>query len=566
MNRRMEAAAATELARLAFAEGDLNQALAHTESAVKAAETVLFPLQEEPSCCISCTKEIIYAFHVRILMQLHARDPHVRYDVRAFEANEKLLAALERWSQHLRERQPGVAPELAEQENRIRREILDDADSRLRLPSMLTEEEELTVRRKTTNLVSEYRRIQSLVRASKPQYSLVSEAMPVTLKTVQAHLDPDTVLLEYVIGQDASYLWAVSPGYLRTYELPRKAVVADAVIRLQRVVSSRGLLQEYEAAATALSQMLLGPAAQDLRNKRLLIVPDGILRMVPFAALPLPGAGPAPMIAKVELTVVPSAAALIALREEKKTRPRPSKLLAVFADPVFHREDARVPSDGTSQENAASLAVDLERSAVTMGLIRHDRRFPRLLATRAEAHNALSLVPAKAALKALDFGASRDLALGPQLEQFRVVHFATHALINEEHPELSGLVLSLVDKTGTPKEGFLRILDIHRMRLNADLVVLSACQTALAREIRGEGMVGLTRGFMYAGASRVMASLWRIDDRATAELMRRFYRELFTRAQSPSGALRTAQLGMLSQKRWNHPYYWAGFIMQGEWR
>ena len=168
--------------------------------------------------------------------------------------------------------------------------------------------------------------------------------------------------------------------------------------------------------------------------------------------------------------------------------------------------------------------------------------------------------------KALDFDASRKVATAADIRDYRIVHFATHALMNNEHPELSGIVLSLVDAQGRPQNGFLRLYDIYNMKLAADLVVLSACQTALGKEIRGEGIVGLTRGFMYAGAPRVVASLWRIDDRATAELMRRFYAHMLGEGLRPAAALRAAQVSMLQEKRWQAPHYWAAFTLQGEWK
>jgi CHAT domain-containing protein len=167
---------------------------------------------------------------------------------------------------------------------------------------------------------------------------------------------------------------------------------------------------------------------------------------------------------------------------------------------------------------------------------------------------------------ALDFEASRETAASPDLGQYRIVHFATHGLLNNEHPELSGIVLSLVDQQGKPQNGFFRLYDVYNMNLSAKLVVLSACQTALGKQVRGEGLMGLTRGFMYAGSARVMASLWRVEDEATAEMMKKFYEGMIKDGQRPAAALKSAQVWLQRQKRWRAPYYWAGFILQGEWR
>jgi CHAT domain-containing protein len=190
----------------------------------------------------------------------------------------------------------------------------------------------------------------------------------------------------------------------------------------------------------------------------------------------------------------------------------------------------------------------------------------RLRFSRQEADEIARLAADGSKLQAVDFAANRKLATSAELGQYRIVHFATHGLINNRYPELSGVVLSLVDEKGLPQNGFLRLYDLYNLKLSADLVVLSACQTALGKEIKGEGLVGLTRGFMYAGAPRVIASLWQIDDRASAEFMKRFYQALLGQNLTPAAALRSAQVSMQNDKRWNSPHYWAAFTLQGEWR
>src|SRR5262245_35614447 len=251
--------------------------------------------------------------------------------------------------------------------------------------------------------------------------------------------------------------------------------------------------------------------------------------------------------------------------------------LAALADPVFEADDPRLAvarkkasSNGLvasvrSAESAPSpstLPSELERSARSF----HRDGFSRLIFSNEEAEFITGLAPKASTLKATGFAANHRLAASGELGQYRIVHFATHGLINSEHPELSGLVLSLVDENGKPQDGFLRMSEIFNLRLPADLVVLSACQTALGKEIKGEGLVGLTRGFMYAGAERVVASLWQVDDQATAELMKHFYQEMLREKMRPAAALRAAQIEMSKCSRWSPPYFWAGFIIQGEWK
>ena len=191
---------------------------------------------------------------------------------------------------------------------------------------------------------------------------------------------------------------------------------------------------------------------------------------------------------------------------------------------------------------------------------------PRLLSSREEARNISAYAPGPQAVLNLDFDASRENATGGTLADYRILHFATHGLLDSTRPELSSLVFSLYDEDGKAKDGFLRLDQIYNLNLDSDLVVLSACQTALGKDVRGEGLIGLTRGFMYAGARRVVASLWKVDDAATAEFMRRFYRNFLQKKLSAASALRQTQNEMKKVPRFRAPYFWAGFTMQGEWR
>jgi CHAT domain-containing protein len=186
--------------------------------------------------------------------------------------------------------------------------------------------------------------------------------------------------------------------------------------------------------------------------------------------------------------------------------------------------------------------------------------------TRIEGDRILSLVPNTQSRSAFDFAANRAIVTSPELSRYQIVHFATHGILNSQNPELSGIVLSLVDEQGTPQNGFLRLNDIFNLNLPAELVVLSACETGLGKEIRGEGLVGLTRGFMYAGAPRVVVSLWSVDDEGTSELITRFYKKMLQQGLKPVAALRAAQVEMWKSEDWKASYYWAAFVVQGEWQ
>ncbi len=247
------------------------------------------------------------------------------------------------------------------------------------------------------------------------------------------------------------------------------------------------------------------------------------------------------------------------------------RAVAVFADPVFESDDPRLRAGGRPEPvRAGGPATPREGDPIrsrAFEFIKDGRwNVPRLPATRHEADAITAAAPAGLVLKKTGFEASRVAALEPGLAQYRIVHFATHGVVDNEQPGLSGLILSLYDEKGQPQDGFLRLHDIYSLRLPAELIVLSACSTALGKPVKGEGLTGMVRGFFYAGAKRVVASLWKVDDEATGELMQRFYVEMLQAKRSPAAALREAQLDMWREDRWRAPFYWAAFSLQGEWR
>ena len=297
----------------------------------------------------------------------------------------------------------------------------------------------------------------------------------------------------------------------------------------------------------------------------IVVVSDGAMQYIPFAALPLPHGGDefVPMIVEHEIVNLPSVSALAILRQETRGRQIPPRSVAVLADPIFELDDPRVQGakDPRVMPRRQATAPDLRSLGVPGSL-----GIPRLVATRKEAEGILAVAPSSTGLQALDFAASRSLAMSGELRDYRIIHFATHGIVNNQHPGLSGVLLSMFDEDGTSTNGFLRLHDIYNLELPAELVVLSACNSALGKPVDGEGLVGIVRGFMYAGAKRVVASLWKVDDEATGDLMRHFYQGMFSEQQTPSAALRQAQLAMWKDSDWQSPFYWAAFVLQGEWQ
>jgi CHAT domain-containing protein len=276
--------------------------------------------------------------------------------------------------------------------------------------------------------------------------------------------------------------------------------------------------------------------------------------------------------------MLPSASVLVLQRRELANRKPAPLAVAVLADPVFDKDDSRVAGalghsnrqqrDSLRQPESSASTGSLKQSALATALrdVGVDPiQMPRLLMSAPEAGAILRTVSTNQSLSALGFKASRQTATSPELAKYRIVHFATHGVLDLEHPELSGIVLSLVNEKGQPQDGYLRLHDIYNLNLPAELVVLSACQTGVGKQVKGEGLMALTRGFMYAGARSVVASLWKVDDAATAELMAEFYQQMFTNKLKPAAALSAAQRKLAQQKRWQSPYYWAGFFLQGDW-
>jgi CHAT domain-containing protein len=497
-----------------------------------------------------------YELYVDVLMRLHERDPAAGHAAAALQGVERMRARtlLDLLAEAGVDLNSSVDPGLRERERSLARDLERAARSGAGEAARLGEE---------------YETLRAEIRRRHPGYAALTDTPRAGLPELQRLLDPGTRLLTYALGSQRSYLWVVSATTMDVYRLPARDVVEAAATRLRALLAGRpgaGAAAETRRAAGELAAIVLAPAASVLSAERLLVMADGALQLVPFAALPGPVTG-RPLIADHEVVSVPSGSVLAALRTEAVNRAPAPKAVAVLADPVF---DARDPRLGKTRVTGASAQASAAASPLDRALREADLQgpsVPRLPFTRREAAAAMALAPPGQGLFALDFEASRATALRDDLGQYRIVHFASHGLLNAEHPELSGVVLSLVDRQGKPQDGFLRLADVYGLRLAADLVVLSGCQTALGKQLRGEGLIGLVRGFMFAGAPRVVASLWKVDDRATAELMRRFYQALLGRSRpTPAAALRAAQLSMSGERRWSAPYYWAGFVIQGEWR
>jgi CHAT domain-containing protein/Tfp pilus assembly protein PilF len=509
-------------ARVLRLHGDLEGARDLMEEALTAVERHRFrQASYNTRAEFFATQQDYYSFLVDLLMEMHRVGE-------ALEVNEKSLA---------RSLLDGLAaggadlhPSGADPEKEIG--VLVSRQTRLSRnentpPAQLRAVEEELGRR-----WDELDRVRAALRAGDPRYAALTQPQPWKAAEIQHRLlGPDTLLLEYRLGEKRSLLWAVTPDSLKSFALPGSAEI-EHVARAGSW-SRRGDETAANLQLARLSRMLLDPVARLLPGKRLLIVGDGILQILPFAALLEPGTSE-PLVARHEIVSLPSVSVLGELRREVARRLGAPKTLWVLANPDFGQ----------------------------------DRAFGPLLYTRNEAAAILDLVPAADRVEVEGRGASRGAVLDAALRDFRHLHFATHHTFTANDPGGGRLVLAQVGPDGREEpNGFLHLADIYQLKLRADLVVLSACQSALGKEVRGEGMMGMTRGFFYAGAERVLVSLWNVNDGgATVELMRRFYQGILKEGLSPAAALRKAQNEIRQQKGWSSPYYWAGFTLQGEWR
>jgi len=432
-------------------------------------------------------------------------------------------------------------------------------------------------------LAQQLESVETRIRRANKRFADLLAPEPFAFNQLAQTLDANTLALEFLLGDKQSYAWLISSsGIISAEPLPPRSEIEPVAKHFHAMLRDGD--GKFVDVGTQLRDMVLKPFVNKISGKNLIIVPDGGLHYVPFAALPLVS-GPGSRMTRrpvrylVEdqpITILPSLSTLIVQRETLDSRPRGAKALMVFADPVYDSNDpphrcensSRKPKSQASTENGEG--TDPSNVSVSRGEATEVLKLPRLPQTQKEMLALLALPFRGQKDRACGFDASVRNARPTSLASYRFIHFAVHSTINSEHPELSGLVLSLFDEDGRRvPEGVFRLHDIYRLNLQSDLVVLSACETISGKEIRGEGIVGLTRGFMAAGARRVVTSFWRVSDQPeTVELMKLFYQGLLDRPRPlpPPVALQEAQKQILARHPGLHPQYWAAFTIEGEYR
>jgi CHAT domain-containing protein len=589
--------------------GHLKQALGQIEAALQIVESLRTKVgSRDLRTSYFASIQQYYELDIDLLMRQPERPPSKSFAAAALEASERARARslLELLAEARADIRSDADQAMIEQARSLQQRINALAERKMKLLSANAAQDEInTVIKEVVSLTAERGQVEAQIRIKSPRYAALTQPKPSSLKEIQQLLDDDTLLLEYSLGGERSYLWAVTRTGLKSYELPSRAEIEKAARPVYDLLAppqpaseqpGKQREAEYWRQASALSRIVLKPVADQLGHKRLLIVADGVLQYIPFAALPIPERGRGghkgtrairnpqsairnpqfqspnpqfvPLMFEHEVVNLPSASTLVVLRRETAGRRRAPKAVAALADPVFEADDIRVLAAtgkvkvAPGKQTPANFPLPLSR----LRGMKRDGGFGRLPATLNEAMAIEEVTTESERLIAKGFDASRARATDPALSQYRIIHFATHGILDRDNPELSAIVLSLVDRQGRSQEGYLRLHDIYNLNLPADLVVLSACNTGLGKEFKGEGLIGLTRGFMYAGAARVMASLWKVEDEPTAKLMRHFYRHMLKDGLPPAAALRQAQIALWQDAEWRAPYFWAAFVIQGEWR
>jgi CHAT domain-containing protein/tetratricopeptide (TPR) repeat protein len=578
VDKRREAATLHAIALADRERGDLSGALKRSQESRNIIESLRTKVASQRlRSSFFESQQRHYELYIDLRMKLHQTDGTSEHAAASLEASEQFRARnlVETLTEARAKISRGVNEELLRREREAQQRINDKARVQMDLLNRKhSKEEAANIEKELNEAIVEYDAVKAGIRASSPEYAQLTQPQSLTLGEIQNLLDDETLLLEFFLGEERSYLWLVSrTSIVGVDSLPKRAEIESRAGAFYKSLTQRDsnlnntgsrARSKKDAASPArsnpgaLSQILLGPIADRIGKKRLLIVGDGVLQYLPFGALPTPA--PRSMkaqksirkpylIEEHEIIYLPSASTLAVLRREADAREPAPLSVAVLADPIFTAEDDRYKA----VRQTPTLRSGLE--------------LVPLPATEKEAEAIREAMSPNGRIKiAKGFEASRATVLELQDQGYRIVHFATHGDLDAEHPELSSIVLSLLDSSGRPQDGFLRLHDIYNLRLPADLIVLSACSTGLGRIIKGEGLIGLTRGFMHAGSPRVVASLWRVEDLGTSELMKRFYQHMAKEGMAPPMALRQAQVEMLRSKRWNSPYHWAGFVLQGEWK
>lgn len=522
-----------------------------------------------------------YEFYINLLIQKHKQSLERRFIIQALQASEKSRSRsiLEKLILSEANFTKDAHPNILNKEKEIRNLLNTNSDKLTELLSQNTNKSEIEkISSELNKLEYELEEIKAELKQKSPIYSAIKNPEPFDLNDFQQNiLDDNSILLEFSLGEKESYLWIVSKDDFSYIILPDQKVIEESIEKIHKTFDARQPLpnediesyqkRKFESEAIynqeilLLSKEILEQITEKIANKRLIIIPDGKLALLPFATLIHPLTNK-PLIQHNEIVYQPSASFLSFLTKLGSRNSHPQKDLLVFADPVFSDDDIRLT---TKPKNEISLPSVLSLNLRDFRLM-DNGKIPRLLASQNEAESIAKIVGTSQTSVISGFEANRERVLNSDLSNYKILHFATHGLVDVKRPEVSSIVLSQYDIDGNKNEGFLRLQDIYALNLNTDLVVLSSCESGVGKEIKGEGLMSINNAFLQAGAKSVLSSAWKVDDYATAELMKLFYQELIDKKLPPSEALRQAQIRMSENPQFSSSFYWAAFTVQGEFR
>jgi CHAT domain-containing protein/Tfp pilus assembly protein PilF len=576
-DRKGEAATLAGIARIERDEGQLPEARAHIEQALQIIESLRTKvISPELRASFLATTRSSYDFYIDLLMRLHRARPSEGFDALALQASQRararsLLDMLaesridirQDLTKEQREREDAIFVAISNVQKELWKQNLSPGRERQLKAELAAREDDLDAFR-------------TELRRASPRYAGIQYPEPVGAQKIQKELlDPGTALIEYVLGEKQSFAWVVTRERLSSFVLaPGKEIEGHsnayrkAISEKVSSLTAGTALAQLASRSRALYQELFQPLEKSLSSiRRLIIIPDGALAYLPLETLlcddqaspaKASAAPPRYLLERFAISYAPSASALVAIKSRTRSASgepasQPKGLLA-FGDPIYDKADLSAGErSATPVSSRSMLNLYAERGF----------ELSRLPYTREEVSGISSLFPASQRRIYLGTEAREENVKAEKLDQYRYIHFAAHGVVDEDKPMRSGIVLSL--NSGATEDGILQMSEIMRLKLNADLVTLSACRTGLGRLLSGEGIIGLTRAFFYAGTSSVVVSLWNVNDLATADLMKTFYQKLNS-GMSKDEALQQAKLTLINghQRAWRHPYFWAPFVLVGE--
>jgi CHAT domain-containing protein/Tfp pilus assembly protein PilF len=554
--------------------GRMNPALEHYHMAVAEIEKVRAKASsDEGKAGFLAQQVFLYEDLIRSLWKLERENPAAGYARQAFEYAERakarvLLDLLQESKYGVRKK---ISSELLEKETSVlvkitnlQKRLIEHSEQGAR------KEMEGNIKKWEQELVEasiEHEQLKSEIRRRSPDYAALVYPEPIKFDQAQNLLDSKTALLEYTLGEETSYLFVITKEDFRVYPLKKKAELESEVEEFIKILGQGASADSGLALADdgyRLYRWLIEPAEAILHGKHsLIIVPDGNLALLPFAAL-LTGATEINgrvqfkslpyLVKKYDLSFVPSASVLDSLRRRKRQEARGKRELVVFADPIYEEERKSQAAPLNRKNPTEDIATLRARS---LSLYRGGLTLSRIEYSSVEAKKIAGVYRGNATVY-LREDATEERVKAENLSAYRYVHFATHGIVNPDRPGFSAIALG----TEGREDGFLQLPEIFNLDLDAELVTLSACQSGVGQHLQGEGLIGLARGFIYAGARSVLASLWRIEDSpATANFMETFYRKL--KIQSKTTSLKATQLEFINSGPYDHPFYWAAFVLIG---